>query len=98
MPKQNSTKKKQSVLQQSSRSISTELLAGIPTQEEREEFERAWRNSTYVLDRLKAALERKMIGLDIDKPDDYDNPSWAVKRADRNGELRALKDILRLLP
>lgn len=90
-------KRKPLALQRQS-NISTEWLAGIPDQEEREQFEKAWRNSTYVLDRLKAILERKMAGLDIDKPDDYDNPSWAVKRADRNGELRALTEILRLLP
>jgi hypothetical protein len=89
-------KKSQSPQRQSN--ISTEWLSGIPTQEEREQFEQAWRNSTYVLDRLKAILERKMAGLDVDKPDDYDNPSWPVKRADRNGELRALTDIYRLLP
>jgi hypothetical protein len=91
-------KKKQSPLQQSSNRISTEWLAGIPTQEEQEQFEKAWRNSTYVLDRLKTILERKMISLEFDKPDDYNNPQWSVLRADKNGTLRALKEIYRLLP
>jgi hypothetical protein len=83
--------------QSNDRRISTEWLHGLST-EEALDFERTWRNSTYVLDRLKAILERKKIGLEVDKCDDYNNPQWAVLRADKNGTLRTLQEILRLLP
>lgn len=92
------TSKKQSQHQaQSKGGIPIELIAGM-TPEDAQEYERAWRNSTYVLDRLKGIIARKVSDLSVDKPDDYNNPSWSVVRADRNGELRALKSLLRLLP
>lgn len=79
------------------RRVSTEWLIGLDA-EQKATFEGTWRNSTYVLNQLKRILQRQQAALETDKEDDYDNPSWTVLRADRNGQLRTLKEILRLLP
>jgi hypothetical protein len=68
------------------------------TKEEREEFEKSWRNSTFVLDKLKLIIERTLRSIEIDSEDDYNNPQWPVVRADRNGRAKELRRILKLLP
>lgn len=77
--------------------ISTEWLYGL-SPEEAVAFESTWRNSTYVLDRLKAILQRELNSINTDKEDDYNNPQWPVLRADRNGQVRQLKKLISLLP
>lgn len=93
MPKQ---KNSQSPLPRSSR-ISTEWFHGLST-EDQAALEQTWRNSTYILDRLKGILQRRLTELDTDQEADYNNPSWPVLRADRNGQVRQLKKIISLLP
>lgn len=83
--------------QTSVRNISTEWFHGL-NPEEQTQFTSAWRNSTYVLDRLKGIIQRQLVILDTDKEDDYNNPQWTVLRADRNGQLRMLRKIFNLLP
>lgn len=65
---------------------------------ERESIESLLVNST-VLRRLKALIEEyEQQALDQEtKTQDYDNPSWAYKQADRNGYRRGLKKIKDLL-
>jgi len=82
---------------QSERRIAVEWFHGLDP-EEQQQLEQVWRNSTYITDKLKGILERRLATLEIDKPDDYNNPQWAVLRADRNGAARTLKEILMLLP
>lgn len=84
-------------LDQRNRGIPTDWLHGM-TPEERKDFEQSWRNSTYVLDKLKLIIERTLRGLEIDQEDDYNNPQWPVLRADKNGRAKELKRILKLLP
>ena len=77
--------------------IATDWIQGM-TQEEKIEFEKSWRNSTFVLDKLKLIIERSLKSLEIDQEDDYDHPQWPIKRADRNGRVKELRRILKLLP
>lgn len=79
------------------RNIPTDWIHGLD-QEQKQEFEKTWRNSTFVLDKLKAIINRKLEGLELDKEDDYKNPNWPIARADKNGQIRQLKYILSLLP
>lgn len=79
------------------RNIPMAWLQGL-SDEEKKDFEQAWRNSTYVLDKLKAIIERQVEALEIDREADYNHPQWPVLRADKNGQARALMDIYRLLP
>lgn len=81
----------------SDRRISTEWFHGLGP-EDQQDLERTWRNSTYILDKLKAILQRRINELESDKEDDYNNPQWPVLRADRNGQLRQLKKTISLLP
>lgn len=80
-----------------SRRIPTEWFHGLDP-DEQEAVERTWRNSTYLTDKLKAIIDRKIADLEIDKTDDYNNPQWPVLRADRNGQLQSLMYIKKLLP
>lgn len=82
---------------QSDKAISVEWFYGMDPSEH-QEFEKVWRNSTFLTDKLKGILERRLKELEIDKPDDYNNPQWPVLRADKNGEVRTLQRIIRLLP
>lgn len=79
------------------RTIPVDWLYGIPP-EEKDSFIEAWRNSTFVLDKLKKYIERELKSLDLDKEDDYQNPNWPIARADKNGQVRSFKKIFRLLP
>jgi hypothetical protein len=79
------------------RNIPIAWLVDLPD-EEKKDFEQAWRNSTYVLNKLKAIIERRIDSLEFDREQDYNHPQWPVLRADRNGQARALMDIFRLLP
>lgn len=76
--------------------IPTDWLIGL--EESSEEFEKTWRNSTYVLDRLKGIIDREVAQLYIDLDSDYEVPNWALLRADKNGRIRALEKIRKLLP
>lgn len=89
------TTKKRS--RQSDKNIATEWFYGAD-QEERENIEKAWRNSTYITDILKGIIDRKLEELNQDRLDDYSNPNWQLVRVDKNGQIRALNLIKALLP
>lgn len=85
-------------MSQSSKGIPVDWLYGLGP-EESAEIVQTWRNSTYILDKLKAILERKLGELEKpDREDDYNNPQWPVLRADRNGQIRQLRNLINLLP
>lgn len=79
------------------RGIPTELLQGMTT-EEAEKFTEAWRNSGYVLDPIKRYIDRKLNEIVIDENEDYESPNWAYRRVDKNGQIKMLKKIRKLLP
>lgn len=50
-----------------------------------------------VVERLREILKEKAKDRNTFKEVDYNNPSWGYFAADRNGYLRAIEDILKLL-
>lgn len=64
---------------------------------EQGEFKKSVLGCTKVLDRLTEIVYTMSIDGEKVLVSDYDSPSWAFKQADRNGYLRALKEITSLL-
>ncbi len=64
--------------------------------EQREKLEQTIKGSGYVLDLLSDWVEKRLKALQAVKRGDYDNPNWALKTADQNGEIRALTDVLKM--
>jgi hypothetical protein len=65
--------------------------------EKRKDFEQYIRNSTTILERLTEIINNKIDALDCPAYDsDYEDSAWAYKQADRNGQLRAYLEILKL--
>lgn len=77
--------------------VPVELLHGLEP-DDYQDYENRWRNSTYVLDQIKKAIQRRIDSLEIDKDGDYSVPNWPYLRADKNGQLKQLRDLIRLLP
>lgn len=63
----------------------------------RKKLEDSIRHSTVALDRLREILEGKLQAVNTTSPKDYDKAAWPYYQADKNGEKRALEDILKLL-
>ena len=59
-------------------------------------FEEQVRHGNDLLERLTVIINQKVISLECPTLDDYDNTSWAYKQADRVGQLRAYRDLLKL--
>ena len=53
--------------------------------------------SSPIVDRLKDIVKERLRDKSIFKEVDYQNHSWAYHAADRNGYIRAMNDILKLL-
>ena len=50
-----------------------------------------WQRLAMILkDKIKTDENKRLTG--------YDDPSWAYKQADHNGYLRAIKEVLELIP
>ncbi len=82
---------------QNSSNFPLELTKGME-EIERQDYEVAWRNSTYVTDRIKQLMLSKLEALLLDNEDDYANPNWQYLRADRNGRIKEIKQLIRYLP
>lgn len=90
-------KKQVSSHQRELKGLPTDLLKTLDP-EHNASYEQAWRNATFVTDPIKQAVLKRLESIELDTPADYDSPSWAAKRADKNGQAIALKYILKLLP
>jgi hypothetical protein len=77
--------------------ISSLWISHLKTDEEKEKFKNYIASSQGVLERLEAILDNKLHVRQVFKEEDYKNPSWAYAQADRNGYVRALKEIKELL-
>ena len=65
--------------------------------QQRKDFEAYVKNSSSVLERLTDIINIKVDALDCPAFDpDYEDAAWAYKQADRNGQLRAYLEILKL--
>jgi hypothetical protein len=58
-------------------------------------FKRQVSSAKDVLEKLEEIVKTKM--KEVILSEDYDNPSWAYKQADRNGYNRALTEVLNIL-
>lgn len=73
------------------------LTQGL-SEEETKEYETAWRNSTYVSDPIKQHLLTRLESLELDSDEDYNIPNWQLLRADKNGRIKEILNLLKLLP
>lgn len=58
-------------------------------------FKKQVNSAKDVLEKLELIIQGKM--KEVTLSEDYDNPSWAYKQADRNGYNRALTEVLNIL-
>ena len=63
--------------------------------DQQEDFKKQVSSSKDVLEKLENILKTKI--KEITLSEDYDNPSWGYKQADRNGYNRALTEVLNIL-
>jgi len=72
---------------------------GITDQKQKDDFQTALVHDTLILGRLDEILDDMLIQLDRSEgtADDYDNPSWAYKTADRIGRRRSIMAVKELI-
>ena len=63
--------------------------------DQQEGFKKQVSSAKDVLEKLEEIVKSKM--KEVVLSEDYDNPSWAYKQADRNGYNRALTEVLNIL-
>jgi hypothetical protein len=63
--------------------------------DQQEGFKKQVSSAKDVLEKLEEIVKHKM--KEVVLSEDYDNPSWAYKQADRNGYNRALTEVLNIL-
>lgn len=63
--------------------------------DQQEGFKKQVISSKDVLEKLEEIVKAKM--KEVVLSEDYNNPSWAYKQADRNGYNRALTEVLNIL-
>lgn len=78
-------------------SISTKWLQWDHTAEERAKTEISIRNSALTLALLQKILTKELELLDKNKMEDYALAAWPYLQADRNGQVRAIKQLLELV-
>ncbi len=64
---------------------------------DRSRFKATVEGSEKVLDKAVQILYNMIMESEKVLSADYDSPSWAYKQADRNGYVRALKDVINIL-
>ena len=69
---------------------------GALTPEEKAQRELTVRSSKTALDILSQVIERDIEDLQKPKFEDYTLPGWDYREADRHGQLRALREILKM--
>lgn len=77
--------------------LSVEWFTGLKTEEEKEYFRRSIYASRQVLDKLLEIMNKRKASISSVTREDYDSPSWAYKQADRNGALREIESVIKLL-
>lgn len=79
------------------KTIDIKWTSHLKSVEEQEKFRAYVLSSVGVLKRLADILESKVDAREVFKEEDYNSPSWAFKQADRNGYVRALREIQQML-
>jgi len=75
-----------------------ELVNHCNTREEKEEFVKQIMGAMPVLKKYEEAIRNRIRTKEVTKEIDYDCPAWSHKQADTNGYIRAMNEILKLLP
>jgi hypothetical protein len=76
--------------------LSGKWYSGNMTSEEKVQRERTVRGARTTLDLLSQVIEQQIQELESNKFEDYSIPGWEYRTADRNGQIRALRNILSL--
>ena len=79
------------------KTIDIKWTSHLKSAEEQQKFRDYVLSSVGVLKRLADILEIKVDAREVFKEEDYKNPSWAFMQADRNGYVRALREIQQML-
>lgn len=77
--------------------LSVKWTSHLKTDEERKSFTEYVLASIGVTDRLVVLLREKLKEREVFTEGDFQNPSWAYMAADRNGYVRAIQEMIRLL-
>ena len=76
--------------------LSVQWFTGV-SKDDREDHEKAIRNSTIALTALKGIIEAKHKHHSEVKLEHYDTPSWMAKQAHLNGKAEAFREVLQIL-
>jgi predicted O-methyltransferase YrrM len=76
--------------------IDTRLYQGL-NESEKEDFKQYYLNCTQVREQLIKVVQSKLDSIETSSEKDYNSNDWAYLQADRNGQTRVLKDLLKLL-
>ena len=77
-------------------SLCSKWFRGDATPDEKKHLELSIRNSVFTLDLLSKVIEQSIEELNRNKFEDYSTPGWDLRRADKDGQIRALRDILKM--
>ena len=77
--------------------ISVEWTRHLKDADSKQEFKDLLSHSRRVLEVLESILEQELESSTKTKVEDYDSPSWAYRRADKDGYNRAIKRFLNLI-
>lgn len=76
--------------------INSGWLRDVQTPDARQKRAELVLNSIGVLDLLAAIVTAEIAVAQKTSTNDYDNPNWALKEADRHGQVKALRTVLAL--
>lgn len=76
--------------------INTRWLHGVTTPEAKEKVKLLVTNGAPVLELLGTILVSEIEALSKTSTEDYDKPNWALREADRKGQIRFAQKMLEL--
>lgn len=76
--------------------MQTRWFSSLKSKAEQEERKKLVLGSQKVLDILREICYNTINDGELTKESDYDSPSWHFRQADRNGYLRAYREIAKL--
>ena len=76
--------------------LSSKWFDGGMTPADKQQRELTVRNNRFALDLLSIVIEQEIRGLEANRFEDYNTPGWDYRQADRNGQIRALRDLLKM--
>ena len=75
-----------------------ELVNHCTTKEEKEAFIQQVIGALPVLNKYREAINSRIRSKETTREIDYDCSAWSHKQADTNGYIRAMQEILKLIP